>query len=201
MNKYQYKMIGGHGELEEFGCGYPDFPIRGGETSESGYVEAESIDQAVEKIMPFLNRRTPDFVLEGNPPARFRDYAATLFSDEKMPRIFLYRTNAPFITVVKFILTDDAIIFGEKQFTNDSHAGIASAHGIDPVLVRGGGIADIPNRWIHGKSKQFGSYNPWLVRSLLRDTVATWKIFQPACPPEWRYEIHFRDDGSAYYVG
>ncbi len=194
-------MIGGHGELEKFNCGYPDFKVRGGETSESGCIEANDIDGAVEKIMPFLNRRTPDFVLEGNPPARFKDYAATLFSDEGMPRIFLYRTGMPFITAVKFVLTDDAIIFGEKQATGDSHASIASVHGIDPALVRGGGIADIPNRWIHGKSKQFGSYNPWSVRIFLRDAAATWKIFNPACPPEWRYEVHFRDDGSAYYVG
>lgn len=200
--KYQYKMIGGHGELEKFNCGYPDFPVRGGETSESGYIEADDIDGAVTKIMPFLNRRTPDFVLEGNPPARFgNDYAATLFSDEMMPRIFMYRTDVPLITAVKFILTDDAIIFGEKQATDDLHASIASHHGIDLALVRGGGVADIPNRWIHGGSKQFGSYKPWLVRIFLGEAASTWKIFQPGCPPEWRYEIHFRNDGSAYCVG
>ena len=168
MPRYQYRMINSTGKLEPFITGYPD-SVTGSEND----FGATCLNEAVEKLITYLNQnwaRDYPFVVDGNPPARFGDCATTLFSDEGMPRIFLYQAGTP--KSVKFIVTDDRIAFGTNPADYDLHTHIAKTNGISREAVRGGGIADLANHRIRGKSEEFGPYDRWMVQRLLPD----WRV-------------------------
>lgn len=78
--------------------------------------------------------------------------------------------------VVKFIVTTDGIIFGDRYFREDYHSEVAKDNGVPSEIIRGGGLADLAERWIFGTSYGFGSYDPEMVRAFLPD----WRIDQPS---------------------
>ena len=78
--------------------------------------------------------------------------------------------------VVKFIVVDNSVLFGEKPFAGDLHAAIAQRNSVSKSRVRGGGLADPENRRIFGTSYGFGPYCPEIIRQLLPG----WKVEQPS---------------------
>lgn len=79
--------------------------------------------------------------------------------------------------LVKFIIADDQVIFGKLYYKDDLHAKVAKAHEISKDRIRGGGIADLVNQRIFGKSYDFGPYNVETVQRLLG---WQWKIDPPS---------------------
>lgn len=78
--------------------------------------------------------------------------------------------------VVKFIVTDNRVIFGDRHFRRDYHDEVAKRAGIRLSEVRGGGLADLEAKRIFGTSCGLGPYNPETVRRLLPE----WKVEEPS---------------------
>ncbi|MBI2635042.1 MAG: hypothetical protein HYW79_00650 [Parcubacteria group bacterium] len=77
---------------------------------------------------------------------------------------------------MKFIVTCDWIVFGDRPFGGDMHTDVARRNGIPKTSVRGGGLSDLTERRIFGTSYGFGSYDPEAIRALLPD----WQIAEPS---------------------
>ena len=75
--------------------------------------------------------------------------------------------------VVKFVATQDRVVFGNRDFRDDYHSDVARDNGVPKSSVRGGGLADLAGRRIFGTSYGFGPYNVEEIRRLL---------------PEWRVD-------------
>ena len=77
--------------------------------------------------------------------------------------------------VVKFIVTADKVVFGDKYFDDDYHRQVAIRNRVPESDVLGGGLADLEQKRIFGTSYGYGSYDPEVVRRLLPG----WEVSDP----------------------
>jgi len=78
---------------------------------------------------------------------------------------------------VKFIVArGKGIILGDKEFKSDQHCHIAKTNKVKEEDVLGGGIADLTDEVIFGKSYAYGPYKPEKIRQLLPD----WLVEEPS---------------------
>ncbi len=78
--------------------------------------------------------------------------------------------------IVKFIVTANGIIFGDRPYQRDYHDEVAKRASIHRSEVRGGGLADLEAKRIFGTSNGLGPYNSETVRQLLPE----WEVEEPS---------------------